>query len=68
MLFCGVSAALLLLVDELPEDGVGGDDPGDGDGEAPPHGHVGDAPPTQQDPAHRLARERLRQHVRDVPG
>ena len=44
---------------QLLEDGVGGDDPGDGDDEAPPDGHVSHAPASKQDPSHRLARKRL---------
>ena len=55
-------------VDEFLEDDVGGDDPDDGDEEAPPDGHVGDVPAPKHDAPEGLARERLWQAVRYVPG
>ena len=58
----------LVSVDKLLEYDVGGDDPDDGDQEAPPDGHVGDVPAPQHDPSQGLACERLWQAVRDVPG
>jgi hypothetical protein len=57
----------LLSVDELIKDDVRSDDPGDGDHESSPDGHVCDAPAAEQDRAHRFASERLREHVRKIP-
>ncbi len=57
----------VLVYDNPPEYDVCDEYPGDGDGEAPVHWHVGQVPSAHQDAPHGLARERLRQEVRDVP-
>ncbi len=63
----GQGSHSVLPDDDPPEDDVGGQDPGDGDEEAPVDRHVGEVPAAEEDAPHGLARERLGEDVRDVP-
>ena len=54
--------------DEFLEDGIGCNDPGNGDKVSSPDRHVSYSPTPEQNSSHGLTSEGLWQHVRDVPG
>jgi hypothetical protein len=65
-MFISSSSTSGLSRDQFLEDGVGGDDPGDGDDEASPDGHVGHTPTSKQDPSHCFTGKCLWQNVCDI--